>query len=52
MGQSARMDRTPKTGWELLEPHIPEASSGGSPRQVDMRKILNAIFYILKSGIQ
>ena len=38
--------------WELLKPHLPEAGIGGRPRQVNMREVLNAIFYVLKSGIQ
>ena len=38
--------------WELLKGHIPEAGRGGRPRQVNMREVLNAIFYVLKSGIQ
>ena len=52
------MDRKPypsdlkDRGWELLAPHIPEAGRGGRPRQVNMREVLNAIFYVLKSGIQ
>ena len=38
--------------WELLKPHIPKPGSGGRPREVNMREVLNAIFYVLKSGIQ
>jgi putative transposase len=38
--------------WELIAPHIPDAEPGGRPRAVDMREVLNAIFYVLKSGIQ
>lgn len=38
--------------WELLAPHIPEAGHGGRPRTANMREVLNAIFYVLKSGIQ
>lgn len=38
--------------WELMAPHIPDADPGGRPREVDMREVLNAIFYVLKSGIQ
>jgi putative transposase len=38
--------------WALTMPHIPNADPGGRPRQVEMREILNAIFYVLKSGIQ
>ena len=36
--------------WLLLLPLIPAAKSGGRPREVDIREILNAIFYILRSG--
>ena len=52
------MDRKPYpsdlTGdeWELIEPHIPSAEPGGRPRAVDMREVLNAIFYVLKAGCQ
>jgi putative transposase len=38
--------------WELVAPLIPPAQSGGRPREVDMREVLNAIFYVLKSGCQ
>jgi putative transposase len=36
--------------WELLEPLIPPAKPGGRPREVDMREIVNAIVYQLRSG--
>ena len=36
--------------WALLEPLIPLAKAGGRPRSVNMRQILNGIFYILRSG--
>jgi transposase len=36
--------------WKLLEPLIPKAKAGGRHRRVDMRAILNAIFYLLVSG--
>ena len=38
--------------WELVAPLIPAAKSGGRPREVDMHEVLNAIFYVLKSGCQ
>ena len=38
--------------WQLLEPHIPTAEPGGRPRETNMREVLNAIFYVLKSGCQ
>lgn len=36
--------------WVNLEPHIPPAKSGGRPRTVAMREVMNAIFYVLRSG--
>jgi putative transposase len=36
--------------WEILEPLIPPAKPGGRPRQVEMRAVLNGIFYVLRSG--
>jgi putative transposase len=38
--------------WDLLKPHIPEAKKGGRPRSSDMREVINAIFYVLKTGCQ
>ena len=37
--------------WIILEPLIPAAKPGGRKREVDMREILNGIFYILREGI-
>src|SRR5258708_27982299 len=36
--------------WAILEPLIPKALPGGRPRSVNMRQILNGIFYMLRSG--
>ena len=36
--------------WAILEPYIPLAKPGGRPRRVDIREIVNAIFYILRGG--
>ncbi len=38
--------------WERIAPLIPPAKPGGHPRTVDMRAILNAIFYRTKTGSQ
>src|SRR5436190_24237237 len=38
------------TQWAILEPLIPPAKLGGRPRSVNMRQILNGIFYVLRSG--
>ena len=36
--------------WLILEPLIPPAKPGGRRREVDIREVLNAIFYLLRSG--
>jgi putative transposase len=36
--------------WSYLEPHVPLPKPGGRPRIHPVREILNAIFYILRSG--
>jgi len=38
--------------WEILNPLIAEAKLGGRPRTLDMREVLNAIFYLLANGIK
>ena len=38
--------------WELLEVVIPPAKCGGRPRAVDMREVVNAIFYLNRAGCQ
>jgi len=36
--------------WELVAPLIPPEKRGGRHRRVEMREVLNAIFYVLRSG--
>src|ERR1700736_3022751 len=36
--------------WALLEPLIPPAWPGGRPRTVDVREVVNALFYRNKEG--
>jgi putative transposase len=38
--------------WAILEPLIPPARRGGAPRTVDMREVLNTLFYQSRSGCQ
>ncbi len=38
--------------WEWIKELIPAAKSGGRPRTLCMRAVLNAIFYVTKGGIQ
>ena len=36
--------------WDILEPLLPPPPGGGRPRTTDMREVLNAVFYKLRSG--
>jgi putative transposase len=51
-------DRTPyptdltDEQWHILEPMVPPEKHGGRHRTVDMREVVNAILYILRTGCQ
>ena len=36
--------------WQRIQPYLPAPKSGGRPRVHTLREILNAIFYIVRSG--
>jgi putative transposase len=38
--------------WALIEPHMPPEPGGGRPRKTDLRDVVDAIFYILRTGCQ
>jgi transposase len=38
--------------WQCIKDLIPSPKPGGRPRSLDMRQVINAILYILVSGIQ
>jgi putative transposase len=38
--------------WALIEPLLPPAPTGGRPRTTNMRDVVNAILYILRTGCQ
>ena len=38
--------------WALLEGHLPSAIPGGRPRSACLRRVVNAIFYLLQTGCQ
>lgn len=38
--------------WVILAPLLPLSKPGGRPRTVDLRRILNGIFHVLRSGCQ
>ena len=37
--------------WVLIEPHLP-VYPGGRPRKTDLRDVLDAVFYVLRTGCQ
>lgn len=38
--------------WEVIRPRLPADRRTGRPREVDLREVINAIFYILRTGCQ
>ena len=38
--------------WMLIHPLLPKPKSGGRSRTVNLREILNGIFYIVRGGVQ
>ena len=36
--------------WRLIKPSIPPPKPGGRPREVDMREVVNAMFYVVRTG--
>ena len=36
--------------WQTISRLIPPAKPGGRPRSVDMREVLNALFYLARTG--
>jgi putative transposase len=38
--------------WAWFAPVLPAARQGGQPRTTNLRAVLNAIFYLLRTGCQ
>ena len=38
------------TEWAIIEPLIPGCKPGGRPREINIREVINAIFYLLRTG--
>src|SRR4051794_20882743 len=38
--------------WGIIEPLLPPAKSGGRPRTVDLREVINTLFYQDRTGVQ
>jgi putative transposase len=51
LGQRYATDLTDEE-FALFVPHLPRAKRGGRPRTTDIREVLNALLYLLRSGCQ
>jgi putative transposase len=51
MRKAYRSDLTDEQ-WRLIEPLLPPAKPGGRPREVDLREVVNALFYQARTGVQ
>jgi len=38
--------------WNLIKEMLPKPKPGGRPRTLDMRQVVNAIYYLVVGGIQ
>jgi putative transposase len=38
--------------WAIIAPYIPPEKPGGRPRTTNMREVINAIWYVLRTGCQ
>jgi putative transposase len=38
--------------WGVIEPLLPPAKPGGRPREVDLREVVNTLFYQARTGVQ
>ena len=38
--------------FRLLEPLLPPAKPGGRPRSTDLRRVLDGLFYLVRTGCQ
>ena len=52
LGTTVSAPDMPSPVWALIEPMIPPAKRGGRRREVNVREVLNAIFYVLSTGCQ
>jgi len=60
--KEARIQHAPRTDrypsdmtdaeWEIVEPFLPPPRTGGRPRETDMREVMNAVRYVLRTGCQ
>jgi putative transposase len=51
MRKAYRSDLTDEQ-WEIIQPLLPPAKAGGRPRHVDLREVVNTLFYQSRTGVQ
>src|SRR5438132_12140693 len=51
MRKAYRSDLTDEQ-WAIIKPLLPPAKSGGRPRTVDLREVVNTLFYQARTGVQ
>ena len=51
MRKTYRSDLTDEQ-WAIIEPLLPPAKSGGAPRKVNLREVVNTLFYQARTGVQ
>src|SRR5712675_1471122 len=51
MRKAYRSDLT-DAPWSLIQPLLPPAKSGGRPRSIDLREVVNTLFYQARTGVQ
>jgi putative transposase len=37
--------------WALIEPLLPPSTNAGAPRTTNLREVVNAVFYVLRTGV-
>ena len=52
MSTSSMITDLTDAAWALIAPMLPAARPGGRPRKINIRAVLNAIFYLLRTGCQ
>lgn len=60
--ETARVRHKPREGrypsdltdaeWAIIAPMVPPPRRGGRPRETDMREVMNAVRYVLRTGCQ
>lgn len=52
LGQEGYQTDLTDEQWALIRPMLPLAKSGGRPRTTDMRRVVDAVLYVVKTGCQ